>query len=111
MSLIDFTQALTAEAKDLAAAAALQESCQQAVDAHVEATARSKGYNGAAHMASYTASTVVAWAAEAQAFVAWRDAVWLRAIALLEDVRSGQAAVPASPDDVVALLPAPQWPT
>ncbi|MCW1404329.1 hypothetical protein OKA06_19255 [Novosphingobium sp. MW5] len=35
------------------------------------------GYNDAAACAGYRTSTVAPWAAEAQAFIAWRDAVWL----------------------------------
>jgi hypothetical protein len=106
MSTIDFTQAVTAEAKAAAAQAALLTACQRAVDAHVEAAAKAKGYNSAAHMASYVASTVEAWAAEATAFVAWRDEVWLATIALLEDVQAGDATPPASPAEVIAILPA-----
>ena len=104
---IDFTQAVTAEAKAAAAQAALLTACQRAVDDHVEAAAKAKGYNSAAHMASYVASTVEAWAAEATAFVAWRDAVWVAAIAMLNDVEQGVAPPPTSPAEVVALLPPP----
>jgi hypothetical protein len=53
-----------------------------AVDRLVEATARTMAYNGAAHCAGYAASTVPQWAAEAMAFIAWRDAVWLTIFAI-----------------------------
>ena len=80
-----------------------------AIDAHVEAVARGRGYSGAAHMASYVASTVPAWAAEARAFVAWRDAVWLDAMGELSKVQAGEIAPPGV-TDLVAGLPVIQWP-
>ena len=104
---IDFSQAITAEAKAAAAQAALLAACQNAIDEHVESVAKAKGYNGAAHLASYLASTVAEWAAEAAAFVAWRDAVWVAAVATLDDVQQGIVPPPASPADVIALLPQP----
>lgn len=80
-----------------------------AIDAHVEQTARDRQYNGAAHLASYVTSTVPAWAAEAQTFVAWRDAVWLFALAELAAIQSGENSVPSIPD-LVASLPEIEWP-
>jgi len=80
-----------------------------AIDAKVEAAARGRGYNSAAHMASYVASTVPAWAAEAATFVAWRDAVWSWALVELERVRAGEIAAPAI-DDLIAAMPVVQWP-
>ena len=76
-----------------------------AIDAHVEAQAVAWSYNSAAHLASYIASTVPQWAAEAQAFVAWRDQVWLAALALLAQVEAGEAEPPAHPADFIATLP------
>ncbi len=69
----------TAEDRAAEALAALRAQIAAAIDAHVEAQARALGYNSAAHIAGYAASTVPGWAAEAAAFIAWRDAVWLAA--------------------------------
>jgi len=80
-----------------------------AIDAHVESTARAKQYNSAAHLASYVASTVPTWAAEAQAFVAWRDAVWLFALAEMQVIQAGDKPVPTIAD-LVASLPEIEWP-
>lgn len=78
----------------------------RAIDAHVEARALLMRYNSAAHMASYVASTNATWAAEAQAFVAWRDRVWLAALAMLDRAQvSGE--VPTAEDVINAL---PDWP-
>ena len=95
-------------AADLAgeALARAKASITRAIDVHVEAQAHALQYNGAAHLASYAASTVPEWAAEAQAFVAWRDDVWQAAIAMLADAEAS-GEVP-SVEDVLAALP--EWP-
>ena len=102
---IDFSKVITAEAKAAAAQAALMEAIRKTVDDHVEATAKGKGYNSAAHCASYAASTVDAWAAEAAAFIAWRDAVWLAVFAGMADPPEDM-----TPAAVVAALPQIEWP-
>lgn len=81
-----------------------------AIDGHVEAVARSRKYNGAAHLASYAASTVAQWASEAATFVAWRDQVWLTALELLARVQAGEAEPPTAPAEFIATLPSPAWP-
>ena len=81
-------------------------SITRAIDAYVEAQAKALDYNSAAHLASYIASSVPEWAAEAQAFVAWRDQVWQAAIAMLADAEA--SGEPPSVEDVIAALP--EWP-
>lgn len=108
MPTIDFAQVITAEARHAAELAAYQAAMQAAINARVEAVASTRNYNSAAHIASYVASTVPLWAAEAQAFVAWRDQVWLTAIAALEQAQqTGQIPTEA---DVLASLPQIAWP-
>jgi hypothetical protein len=97
---IDFSRAITAEAKAARAAAETTARYTAAIDAHVTAAARDRGYNSAESLASYVASTNQAWAAEAKAFVAWRDAVWAYALEVLADVEAGTKALP----DIEALL-------
>lgn len=109
MPTIDFTQVVTAQEKATAALLAYQEQMTMAIDAHVEAVARTRNYNSAAHCASYVASTVPLWAAEALTFVAWRDAVWLTAIAALA-VAQQTGQVPVA-EEVLASLPTINWPT
>ena len=81
---------------------------QAAIDAHVEAVARSRAYNGSAACAGYINSTVPAWAAEAAAFVAWRDPVYLGAFAIMGAVQHGAPA--PSITSLVTGLPAMEWP-
>lgn len=80
---------------------------RMAIEAHVDAVARQRGYSSAVSCASYRDSTNATWAAEAAAFIAWRDAVWSQVVALLNNVPSPAPTVEA----VIAGLPAIAWPT
>jgi hypothetical protein len=80
-----------------------------AITAHLEATARSRAYDSALSLASYVASSVPGWAAEANAFVAWRDAVWTYALAEMAAVQEGARAAPTI-EALLAELPVITWP-
>lgn len=80
-----------------------------AIEAHVEAVARQRGYSGAASLASYIASTMPTWAAEAAAFVAWRDSVWLYAYSQMAAVQSGSRPLPTV-ETILSELPVISWP-
>ncbi len=80
-----------------------------AIQAHVDATAQARQYDSGITCASYVGSTNSAWAAEAQAFVAWRDAVWGHAYGELAQVASGQREQPTI-DALLVELPAMIWP-
>jgi hypothetical protein len=77
-----------------------------AIEAHVEATARARGYTSAVSCATYAVSTIPAWKAEGVAFVAWRDGVWTAALASLAAVKNGGPI----PDNPLTGLPQIQWP-
>lgn len=94
----------TAQDRQAEAVAALTAQITAAIDGHVESQARALGYNSAAHCASYAASTVQAWADEATAFVAWRDAVWIAAFNHQGQVTAGNA--PPTVEAALAALPA-----
>jgi len=80
-----------------------------AIQAHVDATAQERQYDSGVSCASYVNSTVQQWAAEAAAFVAWRDAVWAYAFTELDKVLNGQRPQPTI-DEFLLELPAMQWP-
>ena len=82
---------------------------EAAIAEHVEGVARSRSYSSAASCAGYINSTVPAWAAEAAAFVVWRDAVYLAAFAIMAQVQQGAPAPRIR--DLVAGLPVMEWPT
>jgi hypothetical protein len=83
-----------------------QDDYRLAVQAHIDATAIAKLYDSGTSCASYIASTNATWAAEAEAFVAWRDAVWTQVYVLWADPPD---PVP-TPEALVASLPAIVWP-
>lgn len=81
-----------------------------AIQAHIDATAKARGYADGVSCASYHASLMPGWATEAQAFTAWRDAVWVYAFGELAKVQTGQRAQP-SVAVLATELPAMTWPT
>ena len=83
---------------------------RRAVQAHVDATAGQRDYDSGNSLASYTSSTVEAWRAEAEAFVAWRDAVWTFVIDRLAQVEAGEAEPPETAEALITLLPGIDWP-
>ena len=80
-----------------------------AIEAHVDAVARSRAYSGAVALASYVDSTVPAWSAEARAFVAWRDSVWRHAYEQFAAVQGGARTQPTIAG-MVSELPTISWP-
>ena len=76
----------------------------------IDAKAQEKQYDSGATLASYVNSTIEQWAAEAQAFVVWRDKVWAYALTELDKVQAGQREQP-SVRDFLAELPVFEWPT
>lgn len=80
-----------------------------AVQKHLDGTAKSKGYDGILSACTYATSTNAKFAAEGQACVAWRDAVWSTCYATLAAVESGAAVMPTV-EDLIAVLPAIIWP-
>lgn len=86
-----------------AIAAATRARMEQRLDLLVDATARGMGYNSGLSCASYAGSTNPVFAAEAVAFIAWRDAVWAAAIALMAEVQAGTRAAPTEAELIAAM--------
>ncbi|MGA0540738.1 hypothetical protein [Neotabrizicola sp. VNH66] len=82
------------------------EDYRRAVQSHIDAAARSRLYSDGTSLASYVSSTNAVWAAEAAAFVAWRDTVWAQVYALWAD----PPAVPPTIAELIAALPEIVWP-
>lgn len=87
-----------------------QEDYAAAVEAHVDAAAQSRSYRDGFALAGYATSTVPAWAAEAAAFIAWRDAVWGYAYAQLALVEAQERAQPTVAE-LIDELPGITWPS
>lgn len=103
------SQIITAEQRAAEAQAAAVETFRAAIQQHVDAQAQSRRYDTGNSLASYVASTNETWAAEAQVFVAWRDAVWLYAYAELDKVMAGEREQPGV-EDFIGELPVIEWP-
>lgn len=67
---------------------------EAAIQMLVDATATERKFRDGVTMASYVNSTNSQWAAEALAFVAWRDGVWAYAYSELDKVMNGQRPQP-----------------
>ena len=85
------------------------EAFRAAIQSHVDTVATSRRYDSAVSLASYVASNNPVWAAEAQAFVVWRDAVWVYAYAALDKVLNGQRLQPGVVE-FISELPAIEGP-
>lgn len=100
---------VTAEMKAEAAAASLKTMFQRAIEAHVDQVAQGRNFRHADSARGHANSTVPAWKADADAFIAWADAVWVYAFAELAKVEAGDREVPEV-GEFLAELPAIEWP-
>ncbi len=100
---------ITPEMKQADAIAAIVNSYRAAIQSMIDRTANERQYDDGNSLASYVNSTVPEWAAEAQAFVVWRDHIWTYSLGELEKVETGQRERP-NVADFLAELPAFEWP-
>lgn len=82
---------------------------ENAIQNLVDKTAREKQFRDGVTLASYIGSTKPKWAAEAQAFVAWRDNVWFYAYGELAKVQAGQRQQPTVDQFLTEIAPI-AWP-
>lgn len=80
-----------------------------AVQRHLDNTARQRNYDGILSACTYAASTNPQFATEGQACMAWRDAVWAACYQVNSEVQNGTRAVPTEAE-LLALLPTMTWP-
>lgn len=82
---------------------------RRAIQSHVDDVARTHKYDSGTSLASYVSSTNTTWAAEAVAFVAWRDLVWAYAYTELDKVQNELREVPTI-EEFISELPSMVWP-
>lgn len=80
-----------------------------AFDAHLDSVAQSKSYDNRVTIATYAGSTNAGWAAEAQAFIEWRDAALASMFAQLAAVQAGGDAPTIA--QFITALPEIVWPS
>ena len=88
---------------------ALRADIVQQTQARLDHFAQTRNYDSIMSACTYASSSIPKFAAEGQYAVSIRDATWAALYALLADVQSGAAPMPASFTDVV--LPELVWPT
>ncbi|MBO9100009.1 MULTISPECIES: hypothetical protein [unclassified Rhizobium] len=80
-----------------------------AITSMMDAKAKERRYDSGLSISTYVGSANPQWAAEAAAFVSWRDAVWAYCYSELDKVQSGERPQPTV-DDFLAELPSLTWP-
>lgn len=86
--------------------------CEAALGLSLDQGAQSWGYDGIVSAASYAASTVAKFKAEADALIGWRDASWMWAESLLASLTTEGSNPPADVTAFLAAAPAmPARPT
>jgi hypothetical protein len=79
------------------------------IQVYLDKVAKLKLYESSIHCTTYINSTNQLWAAEAQAYIAWRDAVWVMVYDLLSQYEQGEIEL-GTVADLINLLPEMVWP-
>lgn len=95
-------------AQALAEQERIKQELTSAVQAHLDAKARERNYDGILSLCTYATSTNTTFAAEGQAGVVWRDACWAKCYEAMGEVVAGTRAVPTAAE-LIAELPAFTW--
>ncbi len=75
----------------------------------IEAKPRERGYDNIFTLCSYVTSSNSQWQAEANAFISWRDSVFIYAYDILVQVQSQQISAPTIEEFMLG-LPLLEWP-
>ena len=89
---------------------AFQSAVVVATQARLDDFARTRNYDGILSACTYASSTINKFLVEGQYCVNMRDATWMVLYSLMADVQAGNQPMPATVADVLAVLPALEWP-
>ena len=81
---------------------------EDAVQAHLDKTAQSRGYDNTYTCLSYLSSTDETWHREANAFNSWRDSIWRKCHEILNAFMAGEIAQPTV-EELIEQLPVIDW--
>ena len=105
------------EAQAAAAQAATLKMLTDAVQAHLDAEAHTRNYDGILSACTYATSTNLRFSADGQACVEWRDNCWATCFDVMADVLAGTVVMPvpamgepSQADWLIAQLPEMVWP-
>lgn len=111
MALADgetYTETLPEPTPEQAAKALIAE-MERVVEAFLDGVAKERGYTRLS-IPGYVMSPNDQWAAEALAYVRWRDLqVWPKCYEIMAACEAGERGIP-SPDELIAELPEISWP-
>ncbi len=85
------------------------EDAVKSLDLLIDNKAKARGYDSTLSICTYLTSTNEQWAAEAKAFIEWRDAVWTRALKAKDDILSKSRTAPTQ-EEFIQELPELVWP-
>lgn len=105
----NLSKIVTAEQKATEGRATLLSAYKAAFDAHLDAVARQRQYDNRLTIVSYKGSTNPQWNAEAEAFIAWRDAALSYMFDRLAAVEEGSIAPPSVGEFITGIDPI-EWP-
>lgn len=81
---------------------------ENAVQNHLNKTARIKGYDNCYTCLSYLNSTDEQWKSEAEIFNSWRDQVWRKCHEILNKFKTGEIEQPTI-EELIEQLPKIEW--
>ncbi len=88
--------------------AELQQQFEDAIEAYMDSVVQTRNYKNIHTAASYVNSTNEKFAREGAACNKWRDDVWDKGYAILDEVKAGTRGIPTL-EEVIAELPKLDW--
>ncbi len=82
---------------------------QEFIADYINKIAQSRGYDSTLSISTYSNSTIPAWRAESETFIAWRDLVLSQAYEYFYEVAQGMHPIP-NMQEIEAMIPSIKWP-